>query len=80
MAMMTEAVNTSETSVSIYQTTLCYIPENSHLHTLSSENLKYHQTANLMNKDTGPANNNLSAGTAQSTQQPLMLAVERGLL
>jgi hypothetical protein len=34
VALMMEAVNTSETSVSIYQTTRRNIPEDSHLHRL----------------------------------------------
>jgi hypothetical protein len=32
IALMTEAVSMSETSVNIYQTTQCNKPENSHLH------------------------------------------------
>jgi hypothetical protein len=39
---MMEAVNTSETSVSFYQTTWRSIPEDSHLHTRPRENLKSH--------------------------------------
>jgi hypothetical protein len=37
---MMEAESTSETSVIIYQTTRRYNPEDSHLHTRRSENLK----------------------------------------
>jgi hypothetical protein len=37
-----EAANTSETSVNIYQTTRCNIPEDSHLHSRRRENLKSH--------------------------------------
>jgi hypothetical protein len=37
---MMEAANTSETSVNFYQTTWCYNPEDSHLHTCCCENLK----------------------------------------
>jgi hypothetical protein len=36
---MMEAVSTSETSVNLYQTTRCNIPEDSHLHTRRRENL-----------------------------------------
>jgi hypothetical protein len=35
-----EAARTSETSVNFYQTTRCYNPEDSHLHTHRRENLK----------------------------------------
>jgi hypothetical protein len=34
VALMMEAVSSSETSVNIYQTTWCNIPKDSHLHTL----------------------------------------------
>jgi hypothetical protein len=37
---MMEAANTSETSVNFYQTTLRNNPEDNHLHTRGSENLK----------------------------------------
>jgi hypothetical protein len=40
IALMIEAVRTSETTVNIYQTTLRNIPEDSHLHTRRCENLK----------------------------------------
>jgi hypothetical protein len=43
IAQMMEKVSFSETSVSIYQTTQCNIPEDSHLHTLHHENLKSYQ-------------------------------------
>jgi hypothetical protein len=39
--LMTEAVGTSETSVSFYKTTRCNIPEGSHLHIRRRKNLKY---------------------------------------
>jgi hypothetical protein len=42
-ALMMEAVSTSETSVNFYQTTWRNIPEDSHLYTRSSENLKSHK-------------------------------------
>jgi hypothetical protein len=42
VAMMMEAVSTSETSVNCYQTTRRNIPEDSHLHTRRRENLKSH--------------------------------------
>jgi hypothetical protein len=42
IALMMEAVRTSETSVSFYQTTLHNIPEDSRLHTRCRENQKYH--------------------------------------
>jgi hypothetical protein len=35
IALMMEAVSTSETPVNFYQTTLCNIPENSHLQILT---------------------------------------------
>jgi hypothetical protein len=37
---MMEAARTSETLVNFYQTTRCYSPEDSHLHTHHHENLK----------------------------------------
>jgi hypothetical protein len=37
---MMEAARTSETLVQLYQTTRCYNPEDSHLHTHHRENLK----------------------------------------
>jgi hypothetical protein len=37
---MMEAARTSETLVNFYQTTQCYNPEDSHLHTHRRENLK----------------------------------------
>jgi hypothetical protein len=40
--MVMEAAITSETSVSVYQTTLCNIPEDNHLHVRRRENLKSH--------------------------------------
>jgi hypothetical protein len=42
VALMIEAVSASETSVSFYQTARRNI-EDSHLHTLRRENLKYHK-------------------------------------
>jgi hypothetical protein len=38
IALMMEAVNTSETSVNFYQTTRGSIPEDSHLHLVKSLN------------------------------------------
>jgi hypothetical protein len=46
IVLMMEEVNTSDTSVSIYQTTWHNISANSHLHTRHRENLKSQQ-ANL---------------------------------
>jgi hypothetical protein len=43
IALMMEAVSTSETTVNFYQTTRCNIPEDSHLHTRRRENLKSHK-------------------------------------
>jgi hypothetical protein len=42
IALMIEAVSTSETSVRFYQTTRRNTPEDGHLHTRSRENLKSH--------------------------------------
>jgi hypothetical protein len=42
IALMMEAVSSSETLVSIYQTSWFNIPEDSHLHTRRRENLKSH--------------------------------------
>jgi hypothetical protein len=42
MALMMEAVSTSETSVNFYQTTRSNITEDTHLHTRRQENLKSH--------------------------------------
>jgi hypothetical protein len=39
---MMETLSSSESSVNIYQTTWCNIPEGIHLHALRRENLKYH--------------------------------------
>jgi hypothetical protein len=38
-----EAVSTSETLINFYETTRCNIPEDSHHHTRSRENLKSHK-------------------------------------
>jgi hypothetical protein len=43
IALMMEAVRTSETSVNIYLTTRQYIPEDSKLHTRRREHLKTHK-------------------------------------
>jgi hypothetical protein len=40
IALMMEAVRTSETSVSFYQATWLNVPEDSHLHPYRRENLK----------------------------------------
>jgi hypothetical protein len=40
IALMMEAARTSETLVKLYQTTRCYNPGDSHLHTHRRENLK----------------------------------------
>jgi hypothetical protein len=40
IALMVEAARASETLVKLYQTTRCYNPEDSHLHTHRRENLK----------------------------------------
>jgi hypothetical protein len=40
IALMMEEARTSETLVNFYQTTWCYNPEDSHLHTHRCENLK----------------------------------------
>jgi hypothetical protein len=41
--LMMEAIISSETSAIIYQTTRCYIPEDSRLHICRRENHKSHQ-------------------------------------
>jgi hypothetical protein len=47
IALMREAVSTSATSVNIYLTTGCSIPENSRVHTRYHENLESHKTKHL---------------------------------
>jgi hypothetical protein len=42
IALMMEAVSTSETLVDFYETTLCNMPEDSYPHTHHCENLKSH--------------------------------------
>jgi hypothetical protein len=42
VALMMEAVHTSETSINLNVTTRCNIPEDSKLHTRRRENLKSH--------------------------------------
>jgi hypothetical protein len=56
IALMMDAVRTSETLVSFYQTMRCYIPEDSHSHKVSMfvdavnlENLLYYSVTFLMN-------------------------------
>jgi hypothetical protein len=50
IALMMEAARTSEMLVQLYQTTRCYNPEDSHLHTYRRENLKsYLDTSVLFN-------------------------------
>jgi hypothetical protein len=41
--LIMEVISSSETSVNIYQTTWCCIPEDSHLHTCGRENHKSHR-------------------------------------
>jgi hypothetical protein len=48
IALMTEAVSISETSVNFFQTTRRYNPEDSHFHTRRRENLKFHHVFNLV--------------------------------
>jgi hypothetical protein len=43
LTLMMEAVSSSETSASIYKTTWCNVPQDSHLHTYCRENLKSHR-------------------------------------
>jgi hypothetical protein len=47
IALMMEAVRTSETSVDIYLTTRQYIPEDSELHTHRRKNLKSHNSISI---------------------------------
>jgi hypothetical protein len=47
---MMKPVDSSETSVNIYHTTRCYIPECSHLHTRRRENLKSHTVISCLQK------------------------------
>jgi hypothetical protein len=49
---MVEAASTSETSVSFYRATRRYNPEDGHLHTRLSKNLKYHSEVNACNFNT----------------------------
>jgi hypothetical protein len=42
IALIMEAISTSETSVNFYQITRRNIPEDSHLHTRCRDNLKSH--------------------------------------
>jgi hypothetical protein len=55
IVLMMEAVSTSEMSVSMYQTTRRNVPEDSHLHTLRRENLKFYQELGRMSEE-HPAN------------------------
>jgi hypothetical protein len=48
IALMMEAVRTSETSVNFNQTTRCNNPDDSHLHTRRRENLKSQKETNLV--------------------------------
>jgi hypothetical protein len=48
IALMMEAARTSETLVNFYQTTLCYNPEDSNLHTHRRENLKSYCEEKIM--------------------------------
>jgi hypothetical protein len=43
ITLMMEEVISSESSVNMYQTIRCNIPEDSHLHTRRRENLKSHK-------------------------------------
>jgi hypothetical protein len=48
IALIMEAVHTSETSVNFNVTTWCYIPEDSKLHTRRRENLKSHKILHVL--------------------------------
>jgi hypothetical protein len=48
IALVMEAVRTSEKSVDIYMTTRHYIPEDSELHTRRRENLKSHNSFHVL--------------------------------
>jgi hypothetical protein len=54
IALMTEAANTSETSVNFYQTTRRNNPEDNRLHTRGLENQKSHNAPGVLNP--GPGN------------------------
>jgi hypothetical protein len=58
---MMEAVSTSETSISFYQTTRHNIPEDTYLHTRSRDNLKSHSQNDILSF--------LSYGTAEIFMQ-----------
>jgi hypothetical protein len=47
---MMEAARTSETLVNFYQTTRCYNPEDSNLHTHRRENLKSYLTTERLDE------------------------------
>jgi hypothetical protein len=66
IALMMEALNTSETSLNLYQTARCNIPEDSHLHTRRPENLKSHFTISSNFKSIGIKNHN-SVGPGKRT-------------
>jgi hypothetical protein len=54
LALMMEAASTSETSVNFYQATRRINPENSHLHTRRSENLKSHPVKKFLASISNP--------------------------
>jgi hypothetical protein len=51
ITMMMETVSSSETSVSIYQTSQCNMPEDSYLHSRLCENRKSHNICHVFTKN-----------------------------
>jgi uncharacterized protein YcfL len=65
MTLMMEAVRSSETLVSIYQTTRCNIAEDGHLHKSVSVNNKEVVEVHITSRQQVTHHNNKNAGTAR---------------